>query len=490
MAIAQNIQTGGSTAGQANVDANFNLNVVLPQAIAQAGSAVAGSQQGDGTYTAGTVARRVLRQSSLNKLAAGFDTPMFDYAFVSTSQDTGVWSFKATTMTMAQSGGFLVFNNNTTLTTATGCSMQTFRQFTLQQPGGLKVKFQGLISGAPPANQIIEAGLFLQTVTAAPADGIYFRVTSAGITGVLNYNGTETTSVFSNTAYNTYFGVANVSSDLWFEASNEQVDFYVGQQFLGSIAVPAANNYPFLSAGLPVCIQQRNSGAVVGATQFKLSHVSVAQVDIDLAIPFNHIQGAMGLVGSQAPQAQTMGSTALFTNNLAAGAGSVLTNTTAAAGTGLGGQFSVQPTLAAGTDGILCSYLNPAGSPTAPPRVFMCTGVRVQGAVTTVLAGGPVIFAYSLAYGHTALSMVTAEGTSFTTSPTTKAPRRVPIGIETYAATAAVGVLGSPDGVKMQFLSPIPVNPSEYIAICAKNLGTVTSSGVITCLVTFDGYWI
>ena len=40
MAIAQNIQTGGSTAGQANVDANFNLNVVLPQAIAQAGSAV------------------------------------------------------------------------------------------------------------------------------------------------------------------------------------------------------------------------------------------------------------------------------------------------------------------------------------------------------------------------------------------------------------------------------------------------------------------
>ena len=33
MAIAQNIQTGGSTAGQANVDANFNLNVVLPQAL-------------------------------------------------------------------------------------------------------------------------------------------------------------------------------------------------------------------------------------------------------------------------------------------------------------------------------------------------------------------------------------------------------------------------------------------------------------------------
>ena len=52
----------------------------------------------------------------------------------------------------------------------------------------------------------------------------------------------------------------------------------------------------------------------------------------------------------QGQTGQTLGSTALYTNNLAAGAGAVMTNTTAALGSGLGGQFSALPTLAVGTD--------------------------------------------------------------------------------------------------------------------------------------------
>ena len=121
----------------------------------------------------------------------------------------------------------------------------------------------------------------------------------------------------------------------------------------------------------------------------------------------------------------------------------------------------------------------------------MITGVKIMSVVTTVLAGGPLIYAYSLAYGHTAVSMATAEGTSFGTSPSTKAPRRVALGIESgMPATAAVGVLGSAAGIYQAFNSPIAVNPGEFVAICAKNFGTVTTSGVVTFLVTFDGYWI
>jgi hypothetical protein len=83
--------------------------------------------------------------------------------------------------------------------------------------------------------------------------------------------------------------------------------------------------------------------------------------------------------------------------------------------------------------------------------------------------------------------MATAEGTSFTTNPTTKAPRRVPLGFETYVVTAPVGTLGQ--GVTFKFDTPIVVNPGEFVAICAKNLGTVTSAGVIVFLVTPDCYW-
>jgi hypothetical protein len=40
----------------------------------------------------------------------------------------------------------------------------------------------------------------------------------------------------------------------------------------------------------------------------------------------------------------------------------------------------------------------------------------------------------------------------------------------------------------MSFLSPVVVNPGEYVAIAAKNVGTVTSGGTITSMITFDGY--
>ena len=482
------INTGGSTAGKANVDANFNLEVVTPQTIAQAGTVVDGVQNGDTTYAA-TAYRKTLRGSAQDRLFVGIDTPLFDYPFTATSQDTGVWKFAATTQTMAQSGGTAQFNTGNSGTSTTGSYIQTWRQFILSANGGLRVGFNGFISGVPPANQVIELGLFLGTITAAPADGVYFRITSAGISGVLNFNGVETAVVFNIAAYDTYFGVANVASDLWFNVYNDTVDFYVSDLYLGSIPVPNGNGFPFLSAGLPVCAQQRNSGTVTTPTNYKLSHVRVGQLDIDLGLPFPHVQAGMGLTSSQAVQGQTAGTTAAYPNSSAPGTGVAMSNTSAAIGSGLGGQFAVLPTLATNTDGIICSYQVPAGATTEPPRTFMCTGVRVQGGVTTALVGGNVQYFYSLAYGHTAVSMATAEGGSYTTSPTTKAPRRIAIGQENFAAAAAVGTIGSVDGQKMQFLSPIPVNPGEFIAVCAKNVGTVTSAGVITFLVTFDGYW-
>jgi hypothetical protein len=52
----------------------------------------------------------------------------------------------------------------------------------------------------------------------------------------------------------------------------------------------------------------------------------------------------------QGQTGQTLGSTALYTNSQAAGAGAAMTNTTAALGSGLGGQFAALPTLAISTD--------------------------------------------------------------------------------------------------------------------------------------------
>lgn len=477
----------GNTSGNvAEVNAANQLKVALPQEDLYAGKTVIMGQQGDGTYTGGTPARRAPRVSANFRLAVGQDTPLFEYSFNATAQDTGQWKFQQTTMAAAQSGGLLQLNSGSIGTTTTGVYLQTWRYFPVLVSGGLRVQFSGQFNLAIPTNQATEIGLFVGTITAAPADGVFFRFTSAGVTGVLTFNGVETTTLFD-----TAIVAAAMGPDQNFVAEmviyNDTVSFYIDGSFLGSIAIAAANPFPFLTATLPLCVQQRNTGTVTSPAQYKVGYVGVSQVDANVNLPYAHQQTMQGLASSQATSGNTQGSTALYTNSLAAGAGVAATNTTAALGTGLGGQFSVQPTLTAGTDGIISSFQVPAGSIAIRPRVLMITGVRIQGLVTTAFTGGPVYYAYSLAYGHTAVSLATAEGTGFSTNPTTKASRRIPLGFETYIVTAPVGTVGQ--GVYMPFNSPIAVNPGAFVQVVAKNLGTVTSAGVITLLITIDGYW-
>jgi hypothetical protein len=488
MALDSNIVGGSSTTNKANVTTNYELKTALSTVLGATGYAALAAQNGDGLYSAGYA--NEIFGSDNNRLSVGQDTPEFNCAFTQASQDTGLWKYAFTTQTAIQSGGFVVFNNGLSTLTTTGVYLQSWRTFRLIGNGGKRAVFVGAQSATIPANQILECGFFLGTISTAPADGAFFRLTSAGIIGVLSFNGTETTTTFSAAAAAAYLA-ANVNAEFEIVMYASAVEFFVDDHFLGEIVVPNGNPYPFLSGALPICIQQRNSGVVVGPSSFKLGHVYVEQIDVAQNTPYAHQMAAMGSEGSSGPAGQTMGSTALYGNSLAAGAGVALTNTTAAAGVGLGGQFSVQPTLAVPTDGILCSFQNPAGTTALEGRIFMCTGVKIQGVVTTAFTGGPVIYAYSLAYGHTALPLNTAEGTSYTTNPTTKAPRRVPLGIESYPVTSPVGQMSNqPAGVYMPFNSPIAVNPGEFIAVVAKNLGTVTSAGVITVLVAMDGYWV
>lgn len=479
---------GGTSGNVVEVDAGKNLNVTLPQLDLYAGKAVIMGQQGDGTYTGGVPARRAPRVSGNFRLAVGQDTPIFEYDFTATAQDTGQWKFANTTMAAAQSGGFLQLNSGSITTTTTSVYLQTWKFFPIYLVGGTRIQVSGQFNLAIPTNQVTEIGTFLGvTGAAAPTDGVFLRFTSAGVTGVLMFNGVETAVLFDTAIVAAAMGPAqNFVAEI--VIYNDTVSFYIDSQYLGNIDVPGANPMPFITATLPLCLLHRNTGTVTSPAQFKVGAVSVSQVDANINVPFAHQEALQGLMSSQGTSGNTQGSTALYTNSLAAGAGAAATNTTAALGSGLGGQFAVLPTLTAGTDGIISSFQVPAGTVAIRPRTLMITGIRVQGLVTTVLAGGPVYYAYSLAYGHTTVSLATAEGTSFSTNPTTKAARRVPIGYETYVVTAPVGTLGQ--GVYMAFNSPIAVNPGEFVQLVAKNLGTVTSSGVICLLVTVDGYWV
>jgi len=423
--------------------------------------------------------------SDEKRLYAGLDTPQLDYTFNASAQDTGVWKYVTATMTSSWNTTGLLMNANNTLTTTTGTEVSTWKSFALIADGALEVGVTLNITNTILANQVFEAGLFpFGAGTAAPTEGVYFRLTTTGLIGVTNYNGTETTTsvLMSAAAFS-----LNTNYQFKILIGERAVSFWMNGSLManGILNTAGANGQPFITTALPLSFQTRNSGAVVGTPmQVKITDCYVDQKSVPLNKPYPHIQALKGLQGYQGTNGGTMGTTALYTNSLAAGAGAAMTNTAASLGTGLGGQFSAQPTLAAGTDGIVCSYQVPAGGVNQVPRSLVITGVKIQGAITTTLAGGPtILYAYSLAYGHSAVSMATAEAVA------AKAPRRIAIGYESFATGGTAVKLSSPAGVSMQFMSPIVVNPGEFVAIVAKNVGAVTTAGVITFLVTFDCYW-
>lgn len=479
------IKIAGNTSGNiVEVTSNGHLRTMNTTGITdstQVGYVALAGKNDDGTVVAGGRTNKVYVTEG-NSLKIGTANLLWDDTFNGTAQNTAKYKAPATTQTITFAGGYCNLNGSNITTINTNSAIQTYRSFPLFGKSEVRLNVSAMLTTVPQANSVIEIGLFSATLpgAAAPTDGVFFRFNSAAeLRGVISYNGTETqTSAITPPS-------ANANHDFTIVLNTNTVLFYIDDIMVGKIVLSTdapALGQPMMSAAVPFTARYYIAGsAPASATQLKISDVFVTILGPDICRDWATQKAGFGHMGSQGQNGGTMGSTALYTNSLAAGAGVVMTNTTAALGSGLGGQFAALPTLAAGTDGIVCSYQVPAGSVNQSARNLVITGIRIQGAVTTTLAGGPVLYAYSLAYGHTAVSMATAE------AATTKASRRIPLGYETFAAAAAAGVIGA--SVWMQFRSPIVIAPGEFVAVCAKNLGTVTSAGVITFQVTFDSYF-
>jgi hypothetical protein len=475
---------GNASGNVAEVDSDNQLNVVGAKDPSKAGFMWQAFEQ-NGSLTQGISSARQPLVSLSRRLAVGLATKLFDYQFLAAVQNTNQWKYAFTTLTMTQGSGTLLMNSGAITTTTTGAVLSTWRYFNFPGNGvvSCEIEFQNTLQ--PLAGQQLDMGFFQPgSATTAPADGAYFRYTSAGLFGIVNFNGTETpTAVLL--APSDFVNDKNYT--LKIDVGNDGIDFWRDNVLLATLAPANANGTPFNWGALPLALQARNTATLTGSVmQTKVSAVTVNQRDIATFKSWAEQQAAGGCSAYYGSEGGTIGTSALYTNSLAPGAGAAMTNTTAALGSGLGGQFSALPTLAANTDGVIQSFQNPVGSVTQPPRTLYIKGVWLKGVITTVLTGGPLFYLYSLAFGHTAVSLATAETASFATA-TTKAARRIALGIETYVVTAPVGTLGQ--GVYQTFDTPIVVNPGEFIALVGKNVGTVTTTGVITWLVGYDAYF-
>lgn len=462
------------------VDANRNLNVNLPVDAMQAGYVQLAGEVGNVNDPAGKVSR-VARMSAQGRLAVGQAVQLFNEVFSYAAQNTALFTVPNSVMTAIFAGGYATLNANASVNANAYVILRTHQFFTCPSDLALYVEWDMMLTVVPQANCTIDCGWMQANTTVAATDGVYFRYDTTGVLkAVVNLNGTE---VMSGALTVTNPGVAN-KYKIVVEA--DEVLFYINDALQANIPNSTTYVRPTYANSQPFMVRTYNAGlAPALGNPIKVGYVFVGLQDAGgLGRTQAHNSASVGGMSHQGQSGHTMGSTALFTNNLAPGAGVAMTNTTAALGSGLGGQFSALPTLAANTDGIVCSYQVPLPTANVPGKSLYITGVHVESVVSTALTGGPVVYVYSLAFGHTAVSLATAESVS------TKAPRRIPLGVEAFDVSSAVGTNGSNNGVITQFTSPICVQPGEFVQVVAKNIGTVTTLGVISFIVMFDGYWV
>ena len=488
------IQGGSGTSGAANVDTNFQLNVVTNTDPLKAGAARLYSVNDDGVAT-GEAYLYSPETTDDYRLRVGVDRIIDQEVFCYANQNTGKHSYSNATLTCALSGGFLTTNASNITTLNTGTRFYTQRMFSINaQQTSLYVEvnasFSASLSGS--TNTTIDFGLFHESGSNpfAPTDGVYFRATSAGLSGVINFNGSETTVgpfVLTNGGA-TFIPTIGRIYQFLISVNNREVKFWIDDVLVGELATQTGNPQPFLSQCLPWKVRHAIGGTAAGNTQnFKIGSMSIYWGDIERDKGWQQVCTGMGGSPQVQQGATTGGQLTTYALGAAPAANALVASTGPATNT-LGGLYLLPTTIAVGeSDYPLFAWLNPAGTSAIPGKVFNVTSIIVgEQFVTTAVTGGALVSQWAVGYGSTASTLATTEMTSFG-GATTKIARKIPLGAQTIGAAAAIGALAT--GFQRVFPDAIPVNPGEYLHIILRCVGTGTSAGAIRGSIGVTGYF-
>lgn len=413
--------------------------------------------------------------------ANGLDSEEFTY----TAQNTGKHSLLNTTMTAGFTAAGLTTNSGSITTTNVGLTFGTYAMFSLMGNTNLDCEFYYSFSNQPTANRLEDVGFFQRGAANAytPLDGAYFRLDSAGVKPVLNSNGTEVEGTVVN--FTKIDGAVSYTNNkvyrFYISVTTKATEFWINDVLVQKMVTNTALSQPFLSQAIPFSIRTAHVGGAAGAViQGILKSYSVIIAGVEYSDSLGTVNNR--IVGSyQGLGGGTMGSLANYANN-ANPTAAVPTNTTAALGTGLGGQFWETDTLAVTTDGIIMSYQVPAGSATVQGKRLKLVSIKIDSFIQTALTGGGYNAQFALAFGHTNVSLVTAESAS------AKAPRRIALGSYTVASAAAA-LVQNPTILVDFSGAEVFINPGEFIQVVKKKIGTAPSAGVIAYTITPTYTW-
>lgn len=467
------IRIEGNTSGNvAEVNASNELTVVLPTAAARVGAVRIMSENDAGDVT-GTPYLYSPETDEDYRLRVAqetvFDTETFNYA----AQNTGKHYYQNTTMTNGWTAAGLTTNSANITTTTTGTGFSTYAMFPMIGTTEMYCEMEAAFTAQPTGNTVVDFGLFQRATTNpfAPTDGVYFRLNASGLQGVLNRGGVET-------ATNITFSYTNNKVYQFLISMHErEVKFWIDDDLYLSVPTPAADGQPFQAASQPFSVRHAIVGGAAGAAlSFQLKDYTVSVGGGAFGVdPWNQGNRVFGTY--QGVSGGTMGSLATTPNSTnATAAAPSNTALTANLPGGLGGEGSVTAAASAATDGIWGSYQNPAGSTTVQGRRLVISGVLVDAVnIGAAVATTATTIRFALAFGHTAVSLATAEAAA------AKAARRVSLGYMSWPVGAAIGAPPTAGSLFVSFADgPIYVNPGEFVALVGKFVvGTATASQVI-----------
>jgi len=492
------IDSGSSSAGKANVDANYNLKVNLPTDPDLVGGAFMVSQIDNGTVL-GSVTTKALEVTQDYRLRVGMDTVLFNLAFEGTNIARDRIQQNDTTATSAQASGFLTLNSGSSVTSGQGSNVRTYRTFPLFGSYTTYGEFWCREGNPTATNAITEFGFgYVSGVTAQATDGAFFRRLAGGqLRAVIVNNSTDIqtaditpTNIPARDGTGTYD--ATEVSHYIIAVHNDDVEFWINDVLVAQLQITSTVPSPASALNQPMFARVYNSGTASAARSLSVGYMTASLGEAQAAKPWGHQMTGQGGGAYQIQPGTASGPTttrgaspAGWPTSATASAAGTWTATSAPATNSLGGIW-VSPaisTLTTAADYPVFSYQNPAGTSTLPGKTLYITGVRWGKTVASTAAStNSVILHYIVGVGST------TSATNATEAAAAIAARGIVVDTIPFIATSALGDFREGGELNLGE-APLVVPPGAYVQWIVRPVGTVTSNTLtVTSTVAFVGY--
>jgi hypothetical protein len=468
--IGATVTSGTATVWLDAGDASITAMAVAAGGFAAAGLAVVGNPVLVGPVTDNNLVG-ALAFGEAYRLRTGQESLAFLDNFDGSTVNTVKWTQSTLTMTQAQTQTSFNMNSGGNHTTSTYSILTSTKAFMVTGEFGIETRIKAILT--PQTNAVIELGFIACATTSAPTNGVFFRITSAGVQElVINFNGTEVASTIATamTAADNYTFVVYMYGTT---ARLDILNFDNSLFATTTLQAPATQGALVQLGHIPVAMRVYDTGTAPGAAaNIVATSVSVTQMDLAANKAWEVQLGDMARFANSDPLTGLQLTTYANSSAPATTAAASLSNTAAAAST-LGGLFAFNPPASGETDYILFAYQVPANFD------LLIWSVTIDAALLAVQSSSnPLVYQWGLAVGSSAVSLATAGANP---------PLRQSLGIQTSPKSASIGDPLSPGKLIWAPRAPVVCYGGKYVHIFVRCISSnLTVGQIIRGAVAFD----